>query len=51
LRQRRAVEILERLGTKGAVLLLERLAQGPSAARLTREARESLARLNAKSDP
>jgi RNA polymerase sigma factor (sigma-70 family) len=45
LRLLRAVEVLERGGTPGAQQLLERLAAGSPAARLTQEARASLARL------
>jgi hypothetical protein len=45
LRRIRAVEALERMGTPEAVALLRKLAGGAPAARLTREARESLARL------
>jgi len=45
LRQLRAVEILERLGTAEARKALEGLARGAPAARLTREAKASLERL------
>ncbi len=42
----RAVELLERIGTPGARKVLESLAQGAPAARLTKEARASLKRLS-----
>jgi WD40 repeat protein len=45
LRQVRAVEALEHCGTRDAKVLLESLAKGASAARLTQEARASLRRL------
>jgi hypothetical protein len=45
LRDLRAVEVLERIGTQEAKDLLEKLAQGAPAARLTREAKASLQRL------
>jgi WD40 repeat protein len=45
LREVRAVEILERIGSPRARALLERLSRGTPAARLTREAKESLERL------
>ncbi|HYT88357.1 MAG TPA: hypothetical protein VEL76_06525, partial [Gemmataceae bacterium] len=45
LRQLRALEILERLGTPTARRILERLAQGALEAPLTREARAALRRL------
>lgn len=45
LRQLRAVEILERLGSRDAIALLQRLAAGAPGATLTREASESLKRL------
>jgi hypothetical protein len=45
MRQLRAVEVLERIGTKEAVALLEKLAGGAPAATLTREANASLRRL------
>ena len=45
LRQLRAVEVLERLGTPAAKELLESLAKGDPNARLTRDAKASLERL------
>jgi WD40 repeat protein len=45
LRQTRALEALEQIATPDAVRLLESLAKGAPAARLTREARESLERI------
>jgi hypothetical protein len=44
LRQIRAVEVLERVGTREAKLLLEKLARGVAEARLTREAKAALDR-------
>jgi hypothetical protein len=44
LRQTRAVEVLERLGTPQAIDLLRKLAAGAADARLTREAKETLQR-------
>lgn len=46
LRQLRAVEVLERLGTADARTLLKMMAEGAPAARLTREAKASLERLH-----
>jgi hypothetical protein len=48
LRAVRAVEVLERIGTAESRKLLEHLASGDPAARLTREARASLDRLTQK---
>jgi WD40 repeat protein len=45
LREIRAVEVLERIGTPRATALIDRLAQGTEDARLTREARESAKRM------
>jgi WD40 repeat protein len=45
LRQSRAVEVLERIGTPGAVAVLKKLAAGSPGAALTREARAALERL------
>jgi hypothetical protein len=45
LRLGRAIEALERIGSGQAVRLLQRLAQGHTGGRTTREAREALARL------
>lgn len=45
LRVRRAIEILERIGSKEARLLLQKLASGSPAARQTREAQAALERL------
>jgi hypothetical protein len=45
LRELRAVEILEQIGTSSARLLLRTVAEGSQAARLTREAKASLDRL------
>jgi len=42
----RAIEVLERIGTPPARQMLEKLAAGADGARLTREARASLERLN-----
>ena len=46
LRAVRAVEVLDRIGTKEARAILASLAQGAPNARLTREARTSLARID-----
>lgn len=51
LRAIRAVEVLERVGTPAARLLLEELAAGDPDARLTREAHASLQRLVPKAPP
>jgi WD40 repeat protein len=48
LRQLRALEVLERIGTAEAQRLLKRLSQGAAEARQTREARVILARLAAR---
>jgi hypothetical protein len=45
LRQSRALEVLEQIGSPEARQLLQELAQGAAAARITRDARASLARL------
>jgi hypothetical protein len=45
LRDLRAVEVLERIGTPEAGLVLEKLARGAPEARLTREAKATLERL------
>ncbi len=47
----RAVELLEHLGTSDAVLVLREWARGAPEARLTREARAALARLDDRSSP
>jgi len=44
----RGVEVLERIGTPEAKKLLETLSSGETAARLTREAKAALRRLNAR---
>jgi hypothetical protein len=49
LRELRAVEILEHIGTSGARQLLQNLAEGSPPARLTREAKASLDRLAKRS--
>jgi hypothetical protein len=51
LRQVRAVEALERLATPGARDLLAELADGDAGARLTREAKDALARLAKRAAP
>src|SRR5262245_17824301 len=43
-----ALGVLEQLGSPAAVRLLERLAQGSARAHLTREAKDALARVNAR---
>jgi WD40 repeat protein len=48
LRQLRAVEVLEQIGTPEAITLLKKLATGVPGARLTREAKASLLRLYRK---
>jgi RNA polymerase sigma factor (sigma-70 family) len=48
LRAVRGVQVLEAVGTPEAAAVLERLAAGAAAARLTREARESLHRLDVR---
>ncbi|HTU18889.1 MAG TPA: hypothetical protein VMG10_12590 [Gemmataceae bacterium] len=50
LRDSRALEVLEQLGTPEARGLLRRLADGAPEARLTREARAVLQRLAARGD-
>lgn len=45
LQQLRGLEVLEWTGTAPAIKVVERLAQGPDAARLTREARSVLKRM------
>ena len=45
LRELRALEVLERVNTADARHLLERLAKGEPAARMTREARAAMKRL------
>lgn len=44
----RALEVLERMGNKGAIAMLEDLAQGAPEAFLTAEARHVLGRIRAK---
>jgi hypothetical protein len=46
-----AVEVLEMIGTKAARGLLEELAKGVSGARLTREARLALDRIEKRAGP
>jgi WD40 repeat protein len=48
LRQLRAVEVLERIGTPEARTLLESLARGAAGARLSREARAAVQRLDSR---
>jgi hypothetical protein len=48
LRGLRAIEILEQVGTATARQVLESLARGDPEARLTRDARDALARLSAR---
>jgi hypothetical protein len=50
LRQTRALETLEQIATPDAVQLLETLAKGEPAARLTREARETLERVRKRGE-
>src|SRR5262249_9059558 len=50
-REPRALEVLEHAGTPEARRLLEDLAQGIAEARLTREARAALTRLNRRVPP
>ncbi len=51
LRNLRALEVLEHIGTPEARSVLRTLADGAAAARLTREAKASLDRLNRRHDP
>jgi HEAT repeat protein len=50
LRQLRAIEILERIGTPEAVEVLQKLAHGATEARPTQEAKASLERLAKRAD-
>ena len=47
----RAVYVLERIGSEKAVALLKKLAEGEAAARLTREAKISLERIDVRKPP
>ncbi len=48
LRETRALAVLEQIGTREAMAVLRKIASGSSAAALTRDAKESLRRLEAK---
>jgi hypothetical protein len=50
LRQVRAIEVLERIGTPEARALLESLTRGAAGARLTREAQAAVRRLSARAN-
>src|SRR5262249_29991478 len=51
LRTLRSIRLLDRLGTPAAIEILRRLAAGPPAARITREASEAVQRLAGRSTP